>query len=162
MYSRYGNVHIQFKFPQSYQTLNTGVKLQQETKRNTILPPALEVTLNKSAMVAKFPQNVLYCPNFYQGLNIQHPCSKQGIQKMTPCIQECAIGSKIGNLIKTLAEEFMIETRMPLTLGTVNWDIVGEYITPCWFGILAKFISTQELDIMENFDRTLLLRQNDD
>ena len=42
-------------------------------KWNTILALALETILNKSAMAAKFPQNVLYGPDLYKGMNIQHP-----------------------------------------------------------------------------------------
>ena len=50
---------------------------------------------------------------------------------------------------------------MPLTLGTVNWDIIGEYVTPSWFSHLAKFLSAQELDIRDNFHLINSLRQHD-
>ena len=36
----------------------------------------LEATLNKSAMAAKFLHNVLYGPDLYKGMNIQHPYYK--------------------------------------------------------------------------------------
>ena len=56
----------------------------------------------------------------------------------------------------------MLELGIPFSLGTVNWDIIGEYVTPSWFGHLAKFVSAQELDIKDNFHLIKLLRQNDD
>ena len=56
----------------------------------------------------------------------------------------------------------MLETGIPLSLRTVNWDIIGEYVTPSWFGHLAKFVSAQELDIKNNFHLLKLLRQHDD
>lgn len=37
---------------------------------NEVLAPALEDTLNISAMIDKFPQNVLYGPVSYKGLDI--------------------------------------------------------------------------------------------
>ena len=94
------------------------------------MAPALQATLNKSAMAAKFPRNVLYGPDLYEGMDIQHPYYQQGIQKIISCIQESAIGSRIGELVKYCAEELMLEIGRPLTLGTVNWDIIGEYVTP--------------------------------
>ena len=39
---------------------------------NTILAPALDATLNKSAMVAKFLCKVFYGLDLYDGMNIQH------------------------------------------------------------------------------------------
>ena len=47
---------------------------------NTILAPVLRATLNKSAIVAKFPRKALYGPDLYEGMNIQHLYYKQGIQ----------------------------------------------------------------------------------
>ena len=43
----------------------------------------------------------------------------------------------------------MLELGIPFSLGTVNWDIIGDYVTPSWFGHLAKFVSAQELDIKD-------------
>ena len=56
----------------------------------------------------------------------------------------------------------MLELGIPFSLGTVNWDIIGEYVTPSWFGHLAKFVSAQELDRKDNFHLLKLLRQHDD
>ena len=113
-------------------------------------------------MAAKFSCNVLYGPDLYKGMNIQHPYYKQGIQKIITCVQESFVGSQTEPLIKFVAEEFILEIGMPLTLGTVNWDIVGGYVTPNWLGHIAKFVSAQELDIKNNFHKTALLRQNND
>ena len=95
-------------------------------------------------------------------MDIQHPYYQQGIQKIITCIQESAIGSRTGKLIKFNAEEFMLESGIPFSHRTVNWDIIGEYVTPSWFGHLAKFVSAQELDIKDNFHFIKLLRQHDD
>ena len=81
---------------------------------------------------------------------------------MITCIQESAISSQTGELIKLSAEEFMLETDILLTLETVNWDIVVEYVIPSWFGHLAKVVSAQELDIKDNFDIIALLCKNND
>ena len=104
----------------------------------------------------KFPRNVLYCPNLYKGMKIQHPYYKQGLQETITCIHGSTIGSQKGTLIKFLAEEFMLKKGMLLTLGTVKWDFVGSYVTPSWFGRLAEFVSAQELDIKDNFDKIKL------
>ena len=94
-------------------------------------------------------------------MNIQHPNYRYGIQKIIACIQESAIGSRTRELNNLLAEEFMLKIGMPLTLGSVNWDIFGDYVTPSWFGHLAKFVLAQELDIRDNFHLITLLRQHD-
>lgn len=49
-----------------------------------------------------------------------------------------------------------------LVLGTVNWNIVGDYVTSSWFGHLAKFVLAQELDIRNNFHLITILRQHND
>ena len=75
-----------------------------EEEWNTIMAPALKATLNKSAMATNFPRDVLYGPDLYKGMDIQHPYYQQGIQKIITCIQESAIGSGTGELIKFNAE----------------------------------------------------------
>ena len=52
-----------------------------EKEWNTIMAPALKATLNKSAMATNFPRDVLYGPDLYEGMDIQHPYYQQGIQK---------------------------------------------------------------------------------
>ena len=84
-----------------------------EEEWNTIMAPALKATLNKSAMATNFPRDVLYGPDLYEGMDIQHPYYQQGIQKIITCIQESAIGSRTGELIKFNAEEFMLESGIP-------------------------------------------------
>ena len=96
-------------FSQNYQIFNAVTNFLQK-KLNAVLALVLEVTLNKSVMVAKFPRNALYGSDLYERMNIQHPYYKQGIQKIITCIQECAIASQTGNLIKTKAEAVMLKT----------------------------------------------------
>ena len=75
-------------------------------KWNRIIAPALECSLNKSAMVRKFPRGILYGPELYEGLNIKHPYYNQGITKLMACVQECVISSQTGSFIQTSAEAF--------------------------------------------------------
>ena len=128
---------------------------------NEILAPALERSLNKSAMARKFPRGVLYGPELYEGLNIKHPYYSQGITKLMACVQECAIKSQQGALLQHSAEDFMLELGYPMTLGTFNWKVAMEYLTPCWYGHLAKFVSSQVLDVKGTFSQLQLLRQSD-
>ena len=51
---------------------------------------------------------------------------------MMMCVQECAIPPETRDLIKTLADDFMLEIEMPITLVTVNWSVIKEYTTSCW------------------------------
>ena len=45
-----------------------------------------------------------------------------------------------------------------MTLGTIDWKVAKDYITPYWYAHLAKFVLSQALDIRENIP---LLRQLD-
>ena len=36
-----------------------------------------------------------------------------------------------------------------------------EYLTPCWYGQLEKFVSSQVLDVRDNFSQLQFLRQSD-
>ena len=74
-------------------------------------------------MARKFPKSVLYDPALYLGLDINHPYYTQSITKMLTCVQECAIASQTGDLIKTSAEDFMLEIRVPMTIVTVDWEV---------------------------------------
>ena len=89
-------------------------------KWNEIVAPALECSLNKSAMTRKFPRGFLYWPDLYEGLNIRHPYYNQGITKLMACVQECAISSQTGSFLQISAEDFMLELGYPMTLGTFN------------------------------------------
>ena len=72
-----------------------------------------------------------------------------------------SIASQTGDLIKTSAEDFMLEIRIPMTISTVDWEVVKSYTTPCWYANLVKLVSSQALDIREKFLRIQLLRQFD-
>ena len=98
--------------------------------------------MTKSAMARKFPRGVLYGPDLYEGLNIKHPYYSQGIIQLMACIQECAISSQTGQFIQQLAERFMLELGYPVTLGDLNSHITIKYLTPSWYGNLAKFVSS--------------------
>ena len=130
-------------------------------KWNEIVAPALECSPNKSAMARKFPRGVLYRPDLYEGLNIKHPYYNQGIIKLMACVQECAISSQTGSFIQHSAEDFMLELGYPMTLGTFNWKVEMDYLTPCWYGHLTKFVSSQVLDVRGKFSQLQLLRQSD-
>ena len=80
---------------------------------------------------------------------------------MLTCVQECAIASQTGDLIKTSAEDFMFEIRVPMTIGTVDWEVVKSNTTPCLQANLVRLVSSQALNIRENFSRIQLLRQLD-
>ena len=100
-------------FHQSYQKLYASNQLQQQKMEYNSCPNTGSHTC---AMAAKFPRKVLYSPDLYEGMNIQHPYYKQGIQKIITCIQGSAIGSQTGKLIKFSAEEFMLKIDITLTL----------------------------------------------
>ena len=55
----------------------------------------------------------------------------------------------------------MLEFGYPMTLGTLNWKVAMDYLTPCWYGHLAKFVSSQALDTRGTFSQLQLLRQSD-
>ena len=129
-------------------------------KRNKIIAPALENSLNKSAMARKFPRGVLYGPDLCERLNIKHPYYNQGIIKLMACVQECAIAPQTGSLIQTLAEDLMVKLGYSMTLGSLNWKVAIQYPTLCWYGNLAKFVSSQVLDIKGNFSQFKLLQQS--
>ena len=132
-----------------------------ETEWNAILAPALTVSLQRSGMSSKFPHNVLYGPNLYQGLNIYHPKFWEGIKKLSTHIQESVNQSSTGSLIRVTAEGLRLEIGIPMTPGTVNWKIVKAYTTPTWYGGLLDFITTHPIEIIEDYPQLPLLRQND-
>ena len=102
-------------------------------------------------MARKFPRGVLYGSELYEGLNIKHPYYNLGIMKLMTCVQECAISSQIGSLIQILAKYLMLELGYPMTLSTLNWKVTMQYLTPCWYGHLAKFICSQALNVRYKF-----------
>ena len=77
------------------------------------------------------------------------------------CIQECAINSQTGIFIRHSAEDLMLDLGYPMTLGTLNWKVAMGYLTPCWYGYLAKFVLSQVLDVKGTFSQLQLLRQSD-
>ena len=55
----------------------------------------------------------------------------------------------------------MLELGYPVTLGNLNYKVAMEYLTPYWYGHLAKFVSSQVLDVTGKFSELQLLRQSD-
>ena len=76
-------------------------------------------------------------------------------------IQECAILSQTGQFIRQSAEDFMLEKGYPVTLDNLNYQVAKTYLTPSWYGNLAKFVSSQALDVKGKFIQLELLRQSD-
>ena len=112
-------------------------------------------------MARKFPRGFLYGPDLYEGLNIKHPYYSQDITKRMSCILECAISSQTGLFIQALAEDFMLELGYPRTVGTLNYKVAMNYLTPCWYRHLAQFVSSQVLDVRGNIQQFQFLRQSD-
>ena len=112
-------------------------------------------------MARKFPRGVSYGLDLYEGLNIKHPYYSQGIIQLMACIQEYAISSQTGQFIQQSAESFMLELGYPVTLGNLNYQVTMKYLTPSWYRNLAKFVSSQVLDVKGKFIQLELLRQSD-
>ena len=55
----------------------------------------------------------------------------------------------------------MLELGYPVTLGNLNYQVAMKYLTPSWYGNLAKFVSSQVLDVKGKFIQLELLRQSD-
>ena len=45
----------------------------------------------------------------------------------------------------------MVELGYPMSLGTLNYKVAMDYLTPCWYGHLAQFVSSQVPDVRGNF-----------
>ena len=114
---------------------------------------SLKNSLTKSAMARKFPTGVLYGPDLYEGLNIKQLYYSQGITQLMACIQECAILSQTGRFIQTSAKDLMLELGYPVTLGTLNYKVAMDYLIPCWYGHIAKFVPSQLLDVKGKFSQ---------
>ena len=55
----------------------------------------------------------------------------------------------------------MLELSYPVTLGNLNYQVAKNYLTPSWYRNLAKFVSSQVLDVKGKFKQLQLLRQSD-
>ena len=126
-------------------------------KCNEVLALALKKLLTKN----EIPRGILYGPDLYEGLNIKHPYYSQGIIQLMACIQECAISSQTGQFIQQSAESFILELGYPVTLGNLNYQVANNYLTPSWYRNLAKFVSSQVLDVKGKFKQLELLQQSD-
>ena len=96
-----------------------------------MIAPALKSSLNKSVIEKKVQRGVLYGPDLYKGLNIKHPYYNQGITKLMACVQECDISSQTGSLIKTSAEDLILELGYFMTLCLLIRKVAMQYLTPC-------------------------------
>ena len=55
----------------------------------------------------------------------------------------------------------MLELGYSVTLGNLNYQVAKNYLTPSWYRNLAKFISSQVLDVKGKFTQLELLGQSD-
>lgn len=45
-----------------------------------------------------------------------------------------------------------------MTIGTIKWEVVKDFITPSWYGHLAAFVAAEPIEIIKDYPQIPLLR----
>ena len=135
-----------------------------EAEWNSIVAPALQISLQKGGMSKHFLLAVFYGPEYYQCFHVMHPYFNQEVTHITTHVQESVNrinGSQTAKLLQGSAEAFRLELGLPFTLGTVKYDNVAPYLSDCWYKCLFKFVSKQPLEVIEDYPEVPTLRVGD-
>ena len=92
-----------------------------------IMKKAKKVVLQRSGMVALFPQKALYGPVRYGGFGFKNPYTQQGIIKLATILQESIDWSQTGIWIQAAVEEYKLFTGIDNYVQETSFKKIKEY-----------------------------------
>jgi hypothetical protein len=128
---------------------------------NFILRPILLSGLPKCGVARTFPREVVHGPLEFQGLNVYHPHTLQGIVHIQTCLQQGVRQSITGDLLRASIEQLKLELGLQGYPLRQDFKKYGMLATNCWLKTVWEFLWDENLG-MEDTCKNLALARKDD
>ena len=110
-----------------------------------IMAPILGATLPRMGYVKSFARDIVYSPEDLCGLDIFHPWHNQHLSQLKVVLQETALPSITGDLIRASWEQMRLEIGLPGRSDKWNWSVVNCIATDCWLKDLLQYAAQHDL-----------------
>jgi hypothetical protein len=129
---------------------------------NSILQPLLPAVLATGGIVRSFPRAVVHGPWQYQGLQIPHIHTEQGLAHIKTILQHSSSNSLTGILLRQSFEHLQEETGLSSPLLHHSYETFKHCVTPTWLTCVWSFAEKHNIKIMDtNLNPYKLQRHND-
>ena len=117
--------------------------------------------LSASGIVRTMDRTICYAPAKYQGLGLQDPYVKQGIEHIKMVMQQYGTPSISGKLLKFTIEGIKVECGLIGNLFSHNFHRYGSLATKSWVKATWQFLWEYNIQLDENSPSQPLLRLHD-
>ena len=117
--------------------------------------------LSASGIVNTMDRTICYAPVKYQGLGLQDPYVKQGIEHVKMIMQQMDTPSISGKLLKFTIEGIKVECGLTGSLFSHNFHRYGCLATTSWVKATWQFLWEYNIQLDENSPSQPLLRLQD-
>ena len=126
-----------------------------------IMAPLLAATLPRMGYVQSFPRDIVYSPEDLCGLGIFHPWHNQHLSQLKVVLQETALPSITGDLIRASFEQLRLEIGLPDRSDQWNWSVVKSIATDCWLKDLLQYAAQHNLYVEDTLPVLTQYRTHD-
>jgi hypothetical protein len=126
-----------------------------------IMAPILQATLPRMGYVRNLPRDVVYTSEALCGLGVYHPWHNQHLSQMQILLQETALPTITGDLIRASPEQLRLEVGLPGRSDRWNWGVIDCITTDCWLKELLKYMSQHDFQLADTLPVLRMYRDSD-
>jgi hypothetical protein len=127
----------------------------------TVMRPFLNAGLSASGVVRSIPRAVAWGPLRYQGLDIRHLYTTQGVEHLLAILRHGTRQTLTGQLIRTSMEELQLETGLSKSFLSYSYSEYGILATRSWIAATWKFLSDSSITVVDPFPKPTPACSND-
>ena len=126
-----------------------------------IVRPFLNAGLSASGVSSKTPRAVVWGPLRYQGLDIRHLWTTQGVEHLLALLRHATRTTLTGQLLRTTLEELQLETGLSHSVLSYSYTDYGCLSTRSWIAATWQFLSDSHITVIDPFSKPALVCDND-
>jgi hypothetical protein len=127
----------------------------------TIMRPFLNAGLSASGVVQSMPWAIMWGPLRYQGLDIKHLYTTQGVKHLLTLLRHATWPTLTGQLLRTSMEELQLELGVGKSFFRYSYQEYGSIETCCWMSATWKFLAVSSITLVDPFPKPVLASATD-
>jgi hypothetical protein len=121
------------------------------------MAPIIQATLPRMGYVRNLPRDVVYTSEDLCGLGVYHPWYNQHLSQMQILLQETALPTITGDVIRASLEQLRLEIGLPGRSDRWNWGVIDCITTDCWL----KYMSQHDFQLADTLPVLRTYRDSD-
>jgi hypothetical protein len=122
----------------------------------TIMRPFLNAGLSASGVVRTIPRAIVWGPLRYQGLEIRHLFTTQGVEHLIAIMCHARHPSSTGKLLRVTMEEMQMETGLSRSFFSYSYQVYGCLATRSWIAATWQFLLESSITLVDPFIKPAL------